>query len=258
MEANEKIFEVLFAKDDVTWQTILYELVKKEEIDPWNIEISQLTQKYIEMVKQLKEHDFRVSGKVLLAAAILLKIKSNRLVGEDLDELDRIIAGEQDLEFFEEGYEDALKQQNQQDEQQPLIPKMPQPRKRKVSIYDLVSALEKALEVKQRRVIRNIPSLDVEIPKKKVNINLLIQNLYLRIKKFLIVGNNNLTFSKLIPSESKQDKVLTFTSLLHLTNQRKVDINQKEHFGEIEIYLKADKEAEKGLKKGFTQKPTTL
>ena len=64
----------------------------------------------------------------------------------------------------------------------------------------------------------------------------MIKNLYLKIKD-MFKGKDNLTFSKLVPSENKEDKVFTFIPLLHLTNQRKIDLEQKEHFGEIEIVL---------------------
>ena len=41
-----------------------------------------------------------------------------------------------------------------------------------------------------------------------------------------------------MPEEpTKEDKVFTFIPLLHLTNQRKIDLNQENHFGEIEIVL---------------------
>lgn len=243
---NDKIFEILFEKDDITWQTIIYELINSEEIDPWDIDISLLTKRYIDVVKKLKEFDFKVSGKALLAAAILLKIKSARLVGEDLDEFDRIISGEQDEDFMDE---DILTNQNPQETTQPLIPRLPQPRKRKVSIYDLMEALEKALEVKQRRILKSTPSFDIDIPKKRPNVNLVIKNLYLKIKRFFVLGNKNLTFSNLIPSESKEDKVLTFIPLLHLTNRRQIDIEQKEHFGEIYIKLRTDQDIKNELEK---------
>jgi segregation and condensation protein A len=244
--SNDKIHELLFEKDDVTWQSIIYELVKTEEVDPWDIDIGTLTKKYIETIKQLKEFDFKISGKALLAAAILLKIKSNRLVGEDLEEFDRIIVGEPDEDFFEE---DILASDRTEEEIQKLIPRMPQPRKRKVSIYDLMGALEKALEVKQRRVLKNTPSFDVEIPKKRPNVNLVMQNLFLKIKRFFILGNKHLTFKKLIPSESKKDKVATFVPLLHLTNRHKIDLKQEKPFGEIEIFLKTTKGIDLELKK---------
>jgi segregation and condensation protein A len=246
-KTNDKIHEILFNKDDVTWQTIIYELIKSEEIDPWDINISLLTQKYIEVIKNFKKFDFNISGKALLAAAILLRIKSNRLVGEDISDFDRIIAGEPDEDFFEEeiistgGIKDG--------DVQNLIPRLPQPRKRKVSIYDLMGALEKALEVKQRRVLKNTPSFNIEIPKKKPNVNLVIQSLYLKIKNFFLSGNSQLTFSNLIPTDSREDKISTFIPLLHLSNRQKINLEQKEAFSEIFINLKSNQEINKELKK---------
>jgi segregation and condensation protein A len=235
MEGHERIFEILYKEDEVTWQTLLYELVKKEQMDPWDINISLLTKKYIDIIKKLKELDFRVSGKVLLAAAILLKIKSNRLLNEDLSELDRLLSAEEevpdDLELevpivFEDG------------KNHPLIPRTPQPRKRKVSIYDLVDALEKALVVKRRRVLNSIPPMNVKVPKKPKDITQVIKEVYERVISFFSMNKKEkLTFSQLVPSDTKEDKIYTFIPLLHLTNQRKLDLEQKEHFGEIEIMI---------------------
>tara|TARA_B100000315_G_scaffold259880_1_gene317826 strand:+ start:1352 stop:1498 length:147 start_codon:yes stop_codon:yes gene_type:complete len=33
-------------EDEVTWQTILYNLVKKEGMDPWDVNVSQLAQNF--------------------------------------------------------------------------------------------------------------------------------------------------------------------------------------------------------------------
>ena len=102
MDSHERIFQILYKEDEVTWQSLLYELVKKEGMNPWDINISLLTRKYIDIIKTLKELDFRISGKIVLAAALLLKIKSNRLVGEDLDYLDSLFAqseGGDDLDY---------------------------------------------------------------------------------------------------------------------------------------------------------------
>ena len=243
MDSNERLFQILYNEDEVTWQTLLYELVKKEHMDPWDINISMLTKKYIQIIKKMKELDLRISGKVLLAAAILLKIKSNRLLNEDLSELDRLLteseelADELDLEepvVYEDG------------EKHPLIPRTPQPRKRKVSIFDLVGALEKALEVKRRRVLNSIPPMDVKVPKKTKDITQIIREVYGRIKAFF-TRQERLTFSQLVPSNTKEDKIYTFIPLLHLTTQRKIDLNQKEHFGEIQIMLNTEKEINKEI-----------
>jgi len=247
MDNHEKILELISEKDEITWQRVLYELVKSEEMDPWDIDISALTKKYIEIVKKLKDPDFRVSGKVLLAAAILLKIKSTKLLNEDLSDLDRLLIESEEQLPDELDLEDAPVHR-EDGEKVPLIPRTPQPRKRKVSIYDLVDALEKALEVKQRRVLNSIPSRGVQIPKKTRDITEVIREVYSKIKMFFYKNNKNrVIFSQLVPNSKKEDKVFTFIPLLHLTTQRKINIEQQEHFGEIEIMLNSKKDINKEL-----------
>lgn len=247
MDSNERIFQILYDTDEVTWQTLLYELIKKEGMNPWDINISLLTKKYIETIKKLKELDFRISGKVLLAAAILLKIKSNRLVNEDLSEFDRLLTQSEE-ELLEEL--DLEEPRAYDEEKRPLIPRTPQPRKRKVSVFDLVKALEKALEVKKRRVLNSIPPMDVKIPEKKKDISQVIREVYEKVKSFFSINKQNrLTFSQLVPSNTREDKIYTFIPLLHLTQQRKVNLDQKEHFGEIEIMLHTKKEIDEEIRR---------
>ena len=238
MDPHERIFNIIFSKaDEITWQSIIYKLVKTEQMDPWDIDVSILSQKYIDMLRNLKEHDFRISGKVLLAAAILLKMKSNKLVGEDLSELDRLLIGVEE-EIEELGF-DETSDVTKLDEIPSLIPRTPQPRKRKVSIFDLVEALERALEVKKRRLLHSIPPLNLEVPKKKKDITEIIKEVYGKIKSFFISAiKDKLTFSKLLPSDSKEDKVHTFIPLLHLAQQNRIELLQEAPFGEIMILLK--------------------
>ena len=253
IDPHDRIFSIIFSKaDEVTWQSIIFDLVKSEQMDPWDIDISTITQKYIHMLKTLKEHDFRVSGKVLLAAAILLKMKSHKLVGEDLNELDRLLIGVEE-EMEELGFEDA-NEIAKLGEIPTLIPRTPQPRKRKVSIYDLVEALERALEVKKRRLLHSIPPLNLEAPKKKKDITEIIREVYFRIKSFFTTTiKETLTFAKLLPSESREDKVHTFIPLLHLAQQNKIELVQESPFGEIQIMLKRKEESKPEIEQEDTQ-----
>ena len=86
---QQQIFDLLLEQEDVTWKSILYELVKTEQMDPWDIDITLLTKKYIQIIKELQQQDFRISGKILLAAAFLLKIKAAHLVDHDISNLDK-------------------------------------------------------------------------------------------------------------------------------------------------------------------------
>lgn len=240
---EDKIFDLLVKKDDITWKDILYDLVKTEQIDPWNINISNLASRYIEIVKKMKEFDFKVSGKVILAAALLLKIKSNKLVSEDIGEFDKLFSSDVDEDQF---YADLAQMRSPEDipdlEKISLIPKTPQPRERKVSIYDLVGALEKALEVKKRRLVKSMPDFEgIKIPTKKKDITLTIKQLYKQILNFFWRKKKRLTFSQLLNENTKEEKVKTFIPLLHLANDRKIDLDQVEPFEEIHIQL-VDKE----------------
>lgn len=237
---QDKIFKILFEQDEITWQTMLFELIRQEGMNPWDVDVSLLSKKYIQMLSKMKELNFRISGKVVLAAALLLRIKSYKLVGEDMDELDRLMTAQPEEEL--EGFYDDIERDfsfTPQEEEYDLMPKTPQPRKRKVSVYDLVSALNQALEVRERRVLRSIPPARIELPARKIDMTARIKNVYQRVVDFFAM-KQRLTFDELVASDAKEDRISTFIPLLHLANhdQNKIDLIQNEQFGEIEIVLK--------------------
>ena len=247
---EDKLFTLLVEQEDITWKDILYDLVKTEELDPWDVDVGKLTKRYIETLREFKKSDFKVSGKVVLAAALLLHIKGDRLVGEDLDALDRLLSQK---DMTEEEFYNQLENAEFRDpsripesERIQLIPRTPQPRLRRVSVYDLVAALEKALEVKKRRILRELPAAEVFLPHQKQDITLVIKGMYKHILEwFSKHSERRLFFSTLTPNATKEDKVFTFIPLLHLTNERKIDLHQSEHFGDIRIDL-IDKEKVRG------------
>jgi len=96
--------------------------------------------------------------------------------------------------------------------------------------------------------LNSIPPMNVKIPEKKRDITEIIRDVYTRIMSFFSINKQKkLTFSQLVPSNTKEDKIYTFIPLLHLTNQRKVNLEQKEHFGEIEIMINSEKEVDEEL-----------
>ncbi len=235
---HDRILDIVVQKDELTWQSMIYELVKHENMNPWDVDVTLLAKHYIQMLKKLKQLDFRVSGKVVLAAAILLKIKSQRLLNDDIGELDKLMNPEEVSE--EEFYDDLEASSREGSEEIPaLTPRTPQPRKRKVSIYDLMIALQKALEVRDRRILRSIPSVRIDIPKRKIDITKLIALVYEKITAHFSSTSEKLTFSKLTEDATRETKIHHLMSLLHLANvdNRKIDLMQSEHFGEIDIVL---------------------
>lgn len=63
---------------------ILVNMAKSGKIDPWNVDIVEVTDKYLTHLFQSKAQNLRLTGRTLLFAAILLKLKSNVLEGLDV------------------------------------------------------------------------------------------------------------------------------------------------------------------------------
>ena len=92
---QEQIHGLLFG-DKLSWQSIIYDLINTEQLDPWDIDISLLSQKYLEKVKSLEEADFFVSSKVLLATALLLRMKSEILLYHYIPTLNELLFGKKE------------------------------------------------------------------------------------------------------------------------------------------------------------------
>ena len=195
---NEQIFDMLLNEEELSWRTILMDLVQTEGMDPWHIDITALTQKYIQVVKEMKDHDLKVSGKIVLAAAILLKVKSIHLIENDISRLDELINetdDEMDDDVFEEVFEDGQRVTRVK-EQFTLIPRHPQPRNRKVSIHDLVNALQRAMASKKRVLAKMRPD-QFKMPERQIDIMEAIRDVYHKINYYTKKeGAKKISFSK--------------------------------------------------------------
>jgi segregation and condensation protein A len=194
------------------------------------------------MLKELKEMDFRISGKMVLASSLLLKIKSDKLLLEDIAGLDSLINGPEQEDFLDDdGFE--FEQQDLQaffNDQKKIIPRTPQPRERQVSVFDLVDALEQALsqDSKRQRVLsRHRDEVEVHTPKSVFDLSETMETIQEKLGKLFVKPTTRVFFDDLIPDQSKEAKVYTFLPLLHLENQQKVALSQEEHFGPIEVTI---------------------
>jgi segregation and condensation protein A len=239
---QEQIFDLLLKEEEVTWKTILFDLVKTEQMNPWDVNVTLLTQKYIKVIKGMQEHNFRVSGKIVVAAAFLLKMKSSHLLNHDITNLDRLIHQTEEAvdEDFMDDVEDGVFTYKKGKQEFTLIPRNPQPRNRKVSIHDLVNALQRAMASKKRILERQRPVKFV-MPERKIDIMEAIQEVYDKLEYYSKKDQEKtVTFSRLLPPKAgRQEKVFTFMPLLHLENQQKIETTQEKAFDEIHVTLTA-------------------
>jgi segregation and condensation protein A len=234
---QEQIQGLLFG-DKVSWQAIIYDLINTEQLNPWDIDLVLLTNKFLERVRGLEEANFFVSSKVLLAAALLLRIKSEILLNQDIPELDDILFGRKEDKKYEQ-------ERLELDEELPdLVPRTPLPRFRKVSLQELMNALGKAIQTETRRlkkvVVENQHEMETQValPKNTINIRDQIKEIYQKLRSVFSDREHRLAFSELA-GEGNDEKIATFYPLLHLDNQHRVVLEQEGHFEEIWIWLKS-------------------
>jgi segregation and condensation protein A len=237
--SHVQVYSIITGKDP-SWQAIIYELVSSEQLDPWNIDIAVLCRKYFQRINELELGDFRVSSKLLLAAALLLRIKSDILLHRYIRDIDNVLFNRQEKEekIVEKIYLD-------EGEIPILSPKTPLPRFKKVTLQELINALDVAIKTESRRINKELEKKQaerlshVDIPKfKTINIKDRIRHFYARLltafkgKK----GEIRLPYSD-FTGNSKEEKLSCFLPMLHLSNTGKVWLEQEKHYSEIYLYL---------------------
>ncbi len=78
MQVQHKLDLGEFVKN-ATWRELLAELVKSKQLDPWDIDIAEIVDNYIDIIKQMKILDLKIPANIVLAASILLHMKSDAL-----------------------------------------------------------------------------------------------------------------------------------------------------------------------------------
>ena len=58
---HNELYDILMNRDEITWQTLIYDLIKSERMDPWDVDISLLTKRYLETLRLVKEANFLIS-----------------------------------------------------------------------------------------------------------------------------------------------------------------------------------------------------
>lgn len=84
---------------------ILVGLAERGEIDPWNIDIIEVTDRFLSELERRRELNLQISGRTLFFAATLVRMKSEQLV--IVDEPDDSGDGEDDDLFGESGAGDG-------------------------------------------------------------------------------------------------------------------------------------------------------
>jgi segregation and condensation protein A len=211
MAKEQEILQTIVISYD--WNEVIIKLVEEANLDPWDIDITKLADLFLQYLYTLHKFDFRIPARFILIAAILLRMKCEivKLKEEKEKKVEKIDINVPLL--------------------QPPVTRIP---KRRVTLNELVNALQKAIEFQERKrqrklaVRRAVEALIVEE-----------EDIETRMKKlYEIIKNDNISkFSELLTTGEREEIVSKFTPLLHLVHNELIKCEQPEAFGEIFIYL---------------------
>lgn len=234
-------YKVQFEVYEGPLDLLLY-LIKKEEVDIYEVNLTQLATRFIEYIDTMRMLDLEIAGEFVVMAATLMYIKSRELLPKDqqvqtesdIDEEDPRWELIRQLVEYKKFKDAAAQLQELEVRQESIFPRLPpklefdreQPvNKAEASIFDLVNAVSNILKrFSEKEDLREIFEDKWSVSEK---IDLLRRQ---------ITSRPRLKFSEMFEgATSRTEVVVTFLAMLELIRLRVLVALQSEEFGDIEI-----------------------
>ena len=240
-------YKVQFEVFEGPLDLLLY-LIKKEEVDIYEVNLTKLATQFIEYIDLMRQFDLEVAGEFLVMASTLMFIKSRELLPVDKQvQVEAEEEGEdprweliRQLVEYKKFKDAAAQLQTLEDRQENVYPRLPgkiefeveeAPEKPEAGIFDLLNAVNGILKRFQEK-----SSSTREIFQDKCSVSEKIEFVLQTIS-----SRGKVRFSELFEAAASRTEVIcTFLALLELIRMRQLACAQPEPFAEIEISKAAD------------------
>ncbi|EJG06572.1 chromosome segregation and condensation protein ScpA [Methanofollis liminatans DSM 4140] len=218
---------------------ILVQLAERGEIDPWNIDIVEVTDRFFAELERCRELDLRISGRTLFFAATLLRMKSAYLAAEIPDELpeEEAVPDEEDANFGSFDLAEPIEQLEREIQRRIGRKKV---RRRPVTLYELITELKSAEKEERRRQRQRSESVDERMIRAADVVSVAHDEDY-QAAASAVLGCCDAIASggevKLcdICSSLQKATMEVYIPLLFLMLEGKVDLRQEEYFGDLYV-----------------------
>ncbi|MEW5993540.1 MAG: segregation/condensation protein A [Candidatus Zixiibacteriota bacterium] len=215
---------------------LLLYLIRKEEVDIYDIPIAKITSEYLKYVELMTGLNLEVAGEFILMAATLIRIKTRMLLPRDESDLDEpdpreelILALIEYKKYKEAGeilHERALL------EERNLAPPSPVTDGHvtvdwcpNTTLFDLLTAFREVLAAGRDEAFHRVEAEEVSVVDR-------MRHILQRLKQ-----QEYSTFHDLFADVPvKIVAIVTFIALLELVRTRRVTINQSRPFAELRVY----------------------
>lgn len=200
---------------------VLTDILDLQKISPWELNLAELVNGFIGRLLAAEYIDFRICGRALLSAAILLRLKTEYL-----------------LEF---GREEEILDEIELEQDVFLLPIRPPFRQqvRPTSFAELLEALRQLVFPPPKRQRTPVsptlsPALVAQLDGTNIELTKSMKLVYDKLVQ-ASEGRRALSFWEFVEGMTHLDIIRVFLSLLYLVSESKVLISQEYPFGDIRI-----------------------
>ena len=220
---------------------LLCHLIDKNKMNIYDIEISQITEQYLQYLKEMEEMNLEIASEFLVMASTLVYLKSKSLIPKQDDEEEELTEEELIRQIIEyKKYKEITKK---------LRESCDTYSKRYYRKQEQLELPKQKLEEQfEKNIISKIYAEMLEKNKSKINQNakniekIAITDTYTvtsKVKEIfkLLIKQKKFIFNKMFSLEkrNKQEVVTAFTGLLELSRRNKVITLQEKQFGDITV-----------------------
>ena len=239
---------------------LLLYLIRKNEIDIYDIPVAEITRQYMEYVEAIQELNLEQAGDFLLMAVTLMKIKSQMLLprqeGEEeedpREELVRRLLeyqqykeaagwlGEQEAAyrdlFYRGAFRDPLWGERGREEADGL---------RHVALFDLLAAFKQAVEGAPRVTYHRVEQVEVSVEERIAFVSETLER------------RGQVLFLDLVAGAPRIVVVATFLAILELLKQGRILLRQNQPYEEIWLYWREEQPQEQAQENAAETDPAS-
>ena len=224
---------------------LLLYLIKKDDLNIYDIPITKITDQYLEYISLMKLLDLEIIGDFLVMAATLMQIKSKMLLPPDPteekpedDPRDELVRRLEEYKIFKEIAEELKTKETQR---QTLYPRQVDEEQQKeleedskevyfeASLFDLINAFTSALTKFKEESVYEINKEDFTVEEKIHD----ILHMLLRESRVLLTD-------LFATARNKMEVIVSFMAILELIRLKEIKVMQKRLFSDIELVRNKD------------------
>lgn len=221
---------------------LLLALIRKSKLEIEDVEISKLTEQYLEVMKDISTVDMEVASEFIEYAAILIEIKSKKLLpktsieDEDPEDSEYMLKLRlREYQMFKEANE-KLKELESNDK----FYKQPEKEANKVRVVIKDMNLDLLLDAFVG-IMHKVNKKEKSKESKEIAKELFTVEQKISTIKDCLISRKNINFSELfLESTSKEEVITTFMALLELIKMQFIRVKQDEIFTDIQIEKTGD------------------